>query len=292
MVTIAKAYIPSHDKFIGIKQFTNREYRDLLKILIGKDPGITNLYLNQFIQYHIDQQISMNFIDKICVLLTLRCVSIGDTITHQLTHEGSSHNFRYNIYDVIQKLADLPKFDQEIHSDQITITLGAPNNIFHNINEIAEYVKSISVLGEIYDMTECSLEQRVQTLTSLPGEQRRTMVSRCRIIGDSIYTTPLFTIYTDVERKSSLHVHLQQDTDGVFNFLGIFFQDNIKNLMSKQFLLGKDYHMSYEYFDSISPIDGDMYMQFHKDIQSEREAQSKTNDGPTIPGMSPSVDLP
>ena len=99
-----KIYLPSLQKYVFVKQFTNTTYKILLKHIANKNSETFNTYINQFIEEHCDVNVSqLNFIDKFVILLNLRCVSIGDSLVHTIQKESSKYNLRYNIYDVIKK---------------------------------------------------------------------------------------------------------------------------------------------------------------------------------------------
>lgn len=284
-----KIYLPSSQKYIYVKQFSNYSYKILLKHIANKNAETFNVHINQFIREHCDTDVlNLNVIDKFVILLNLRCISIGDSLIHTVQKEASKYNLRYNIYDVIKNITDNGniKTDKVIKYNQYEIIMGVPKNLFVDIQQPSNFIDGVRVGSKLFDFSIFSEEEKIEVVNFLPGNILYELYDEIQTITTSINKIELTKFKVDVDSNEFHTLHMYLDKDNMFSILGIFFNELLTNLFIKQFILSKEYHVSCEYFDSLPPVESEIMYSFHKEIEERMAEESKQKQkGPNIPGV-------
>lgn len=284
-----KIYLPSLQKYIFVKQFTNGTYKVLLKHIANKNAETFNLYIDKFIKEHCDVCTKeLNIIDKFVILLNLRCISVGDSLVHTIQKDTSKYNLRYNIYDVIKNVTDNGdvKTNKTLKYKQYYIEMGIPRNLFIDIQEPNNFIRTVNVKNKTFSFDNLSESDQVEAINLLPGNFLFELYEEIQNITSKINKIELIKFKVDVDKNEFNTLHMYLDKDNMFNILGVFFNELLTNLFIKQFILSKEYNISCEYFDSLPPIESEILYNFHKEIEQRTadETKQKSN-GPNIPGI-------
>jgi hypothetical protein len=284
-----KIYLPTIQKYIFVKQFNNLTYKTLLKHLANKNAETFNDYINNLLAEHCDYDTSqLNFIDKFVILLNLRCISIGDTLSHTIQKEVSKYNLKYNIYDVIKNITDkgFIKSNKIIHYKNCSIKMCVPKNLFIDIQEPGNFIDYITIGEKIFKLDDLTENDKTEAINLLPGNILYELYDEIQIITTSINKIELTKFKVDVDSTELHTLNLYLDKDNMFSILNIFFNELLTNLFIKQFILSKEYHVSCEYFDSLPPIESEIMYNFHKEIEQKMNEENRpSNKGPNIPGI-------
>lgn len=284
-----KIYLPCLQQYVFVKQFSNSTYKTFLKYLASKNVETFNLFINEMLNEHCDYNVNnLNFIDKFVILLNLRCVSIGDTLTHTIQKEASKYNLKYNIYDVLKNVVDngLVTTNKVIYYKNCRIKMGVPKNIIIDIQEPGNFIDSVNLNGKEFVLNDLSESEKTEAINLLPGNILFEMYDEIQRITTLINKIELTKFKVDIDSKETHQLNMYIDKDNMFSILGIFFNELISNLFVKQFILSKEYHISCEYFDSLPPIESEILYNFHKEIEDKtKEESSKNSKGINIPGV-------
>lgn len=280
-------HLPYDNVDVFVKQFTNADYKVIIKTLLNKNGDAGNVNIDKIISKCIDCDISrLNIIDKFVVLLNLRCISVDDKLVHTIEKDKSKYNINYSVYDVLNRISKMT-FDKpftttyKLKNTDITMTAGLPDNLFFDVTDIYTFVRMIKIGNNFYDLNRLSNKEREDIINYLPGKLVTTLLTYVSNVLDNIRKTELISIRTNMETKESESIKFYLDKTNMFTLLQLFFNESLTNIMIKQFLLSKQYNISCEYFDMSPPIETEIMYGFHKEIEQQAE-QSKKNTNPTI----------
>lgn len=284
-----KIYLPSLQKYIFVKQFTNSTYKVLLKHIANKNAETFNSYINKFIEEHSDVDVKeLNIIDKFVFLLNLRCISVGDSLVHTIQKDTSKYNLRYNIYDVIKNVTDNGdiKTNKTLKHKHYYIEMCVPRNLFIDIQEPNNFISTVSVKNIPFSFDKLSESEQIEAINLLPGNFLFELYDEIQNITSTINKIELIKFKVDVDKNEFNTLYMYLDKDNMFSILGVFFNELLTNLFIKQFILSKEYNISCEYFDSLPPIESEILYTFHKEVEQRTtdEMKQKSN-GPNIPGI-------
>ena len=284
-------HLPYDNVDVFVKQFTNADYKVIIKTLLNKNGDAGNVNIDKIISKCIDCDISrLNIIDKFVVLLNLRCISVDDKLVHTIEKDKSKYNINYSVYDVLNRISKMT-FDKpftttyKLKNTDITMTAGLPDNLFFDVTDIYTFVRMIKIGNNFYDLNRLSNKEREDIINYLPGKLVTTLLTYVSNVLDNIRKTELISIRTNMETKESESIKFYLDKTNMFTLLQLFFNESLTNIMIKQFLLSKQYNISCEYFDMSPPIETEIMYGFHKEIEQQAE-QSKKNTNPTINSIS------
>lgn len=284
---ISKIYIPSLQREVQLKQFNNFVYKQLLKQIATKDTDLLSTFIDNLIEQHVFEQHVYTFVDKLTILLNLRCLSVSELLEHSFTKDTSTQKFRYNIYDVINKVVNtkLPTY-KVITIRNVEVTLGLPTRVFPDFTDISEFVHKVTSNSKQIDLISLSTNDRQTIVNLLPGELYEHVIQYSKEIIDTIFDVELLHIRTNVDDKTTIPVKMLIDKQNALNLISLFFNDSMINVMMKQFVLSKEHGISCEYFDSLPPIETEILYGFHKEIEQANKEQQKPQ-GVMLPGNVP-----
>lgn len=283
-------YLPYCKSYVGLRQFTNLEYKTLLKVLMNKDFRQCNNYIDSLIQSCVDVNLkSINFIDKLVILLNLRCISIGDTLTQTVKMDTSVAKLNYNIYTIIENISnfEIPRFEQSVlNLGKISIVFTIPSNIFIDVKDISNFIESITIKNRSYNLRSMNDTLRTKFVDELPGNIVPHLYEHLSKFTNALNKLELLHLRTDVNKKDTTPITLHIDQINMFTFVNVLFNEHLSNLFLKQFVLSKHHNIDCDYYDKMSPIESEIFFNFHKEIQEQEKKEASTNNnGPVIPGV-------
>lgn len=283
-------YLPCSKMHVKARQFTNFEYKTLLKTFANKNYKECNSYIDNLLQSCIDTSIQhINFFDKLTLLLNLRCISINDMIVQTIKLETSIAKLNYSVYTIIEKLVNFtyPNFDDTcINKGKIAIVLQSPKNLFIDVSDLSNFIKSVRIGSKFYEIDHLPDSKRLEFVDNLPGVIATELYERIHNFKNELNTLELLQLRVDVDKKDVQPITLHIDQINMFTFINVLFNEHLSNLFLKQFILSKHHNVDCDYYDKMPPIESEIFFNFHKEIQEEeKKASTPTNNGPVIPGV-------
>lgn len=283
-------YLPCSKMYVKIRQFTNLEYKTLLKTFANKNYKECNSYIDTLLQNCVDIQIqNINFIDKLTLLLNLRCISVSDMIIQTIKLETSIAKLNYSVYSIIEKLVNFtyPNFnDTCIIKNTITVVLTTPKNLFIDTSDLSNFINSVQIKQKVYHVNTLTDSNRSQFVDNLPGVIVTELYEHIHKYKMTLNSLELLQLRTDVDKKEVEPITLHIDQINMFTFVNVLFNEHISNLFLKQFILSKHHNIDCDYYDKMPPIESEIFFNFHKEIQEEeKKANAPNNNGPIIPGV-------
>ena len=285
-------YLPCSKIHVNLRQFNNFEYKTLLKMFANKNYKETNDHINTLLQNCVDIKIThLNFIDKLILLLNLRCVSISDIIVQTIKLETSTAKINYSVYTLIDKLVNFnyPNLNNlYIKKDNIEIKLTTPTNLFIDTTDVSNFIGTVNIKNKSYCIEELTYPIRVEFIDNLPGVILTELYEHIYNFKEILGKLEIMQLRTDIDKKEMHSIYLHIDQTHMFQFVNVLFNEHLSNLFLKQFILSKHHNIDCEYYDKMIPIESEIFYNFHKEIQEEENKSTNpngaTNRGPVIPG--------
>jgi len=288
-----RIYLPYSKKTVSIKQFTNLEYKNLLKTLTNKNYSQCNNFINSLIyDCSFGELTDINFIDKFVTLLNLRCISIGDTLTQSIQKDSAKYNLNYSIYSIIDKIVNNSQltFADNIQYGLLQVTTGVPKQIFINPQDIHNFIYSIKIGNRIFDLNNLPENEKIEAINILPGQIMLRLYQSIYLFKQQIQDFDILTLKVNIETKEETPVKLYLDQDNMHALLSVFFNEHLTNIFLKQFILSKQHNIDCNYYDSLPPVESDIFYNFHKELQEHEKQQNESTKGVSI-GVPPSSEF-
>ena len=104
-------YIPSLNKSLYFTEFTNKQYKNFIKVILNDDILSFNVFVNELLctlcpDINLDD---INVIDKLYILYSLRAGNIGSILEFNVELEDSDDKvkFEININNLLDKLESI-----------------------------------------------------------------------------------------------------------------------------------------------------------------------------------------
>lgn len=287
MFTI-RIYLPYSKKTVSIKQFSNLDYKNLLKTLANKNYTQCNYFIDKLIHdCSFGELTDINFIDKFVTLLNLRCISIGDTLTQSIQKENTKYNLNYSIYSIIDKIVNNAQlsFTDTIQYESLQVTTGIPKQIFINPQDIHNFIYSIKIGTKIFNLNDLSESEKIEAVNILPGQIMVKLYQNIYLFKHQIQDFDILTLKVNIETKEELPVKLYLDQDNMHTLVSVFFNEHLTNIFLKQFILSKQHNIDCNYYDSIPPVESEIFYNFHKELQEHEKQQNESSKGVSMGAM-------
>ena len=122
-------FLPGCKKNIRIKEINNYYYLDIIKYIQNNDINDINYFLDYIITENTDANISELYsIDKFCILIEMRSISIGNTIEFVINNT----HIKYNLSDLCKDIQILNLKSSIVDLHGLEISVNMPKNLIIN----------------------------------------------------------------------------------------------------------------------------------------------------------------
>jgi hypothetical protein len=261
--------LPSLDKKIKIKEINNCYYIDILKFIQNSNLEELINFFDLIISENTDADINaLTNLDKFCILIEMRSVSIGNIIEFSIDNK----NIKYNLSDICTKIQNLKNINKTIKIDNLNFELGIPKKlIIPNYNDIIQ-----SCIKKINDID-------LDTFTNIEKESLYKMIP-AHIYNDIKNFIIENTEYIESQNIFNLSIvesfkdfKINPFNNSLIELLKNIYSDNLMNFYDLQFNLITKLHISYDHFMSMTYNEARMYVAMqNKEIKKQEEAEKKS----------------
>ena len=295
--------VPSINKYINFRELLNKQYKVILKYSQNND----DINLERYFNYIIDElnddikHVDINKIDKLCILLMIRAISIGSEIKLQLKCETTEKPYVGSI-DLNNILEHICNFNilksREVKvMDNITITLGTPNRIYNPIDDILEMVSDtitdIYISGKRWELSSMNILEKREVINSLPGFAFNEVIQYAERYQKKLADLVIFTDKSPHDPDSTEHEYrLRLHDNSMFEFLKTCYADNLRSYYDTIYTLCDSMNFSAEYIENITPIESSIFIKYKQaELARKEEAKKSSNSGPSIGSMASPMDI-
>jgi hypothetical protein len=267
-----KVTLPS-SKTIRIKELNNRLYSHIVKFCENGDyEGLSNVFENDILECS-----SYNIIDKFYILLLIRILFIGDTITISGKDNTSVEYSLSIILDKIEK--GYEDLNLIIKHGDFEILLGLPNIIyFEDIDSLYNSViYSIKYNNETIDFKSLNAKEQNMILNRLPGiifKDIKKYVDRLSKHFDD------FTIVDSNESLDIKQYKINLISNGLISFLMRIFSNGLDNYYNTLYIIVNKIRAHSDLFFDLTPVESVILInKYEEDIQrNNKELQKQERD--------------
>lgn len=283
-----RIYLPSLEKYAYFKELKSIQYLTLCKLIQNDDNKPVDDLFTSIIHESIDNTDILPLltrIDKFCILLNIRIMSISDTLELSFKPTGSDEklNIKCDLYDVLDKVTNFKfEYNKLVQvSDKYSIGTSIPNTLtdLENTNILNDSLCSIRINDKIYDLTEYDTESKNKVIDSLSSGVLSQLNRSLKASNDEYnieilsYDNPNTSV-PDGQNKYTLQLY----NNSIFEFTKLIFNGNIEEQYYLRYILAKRLHFQVDYIDNKSPIDLTTYINFYKkELADEKKAADKQN---------------
>lgn len=232
-------------------------------------------YINTFLREctHPSHDIfQLSIIDKLIILIKLRCASIGSTTEFEAERDNKKAKITYSFTDVLVDIyniaeqqdsltvsssnivlkCNIPKLDREID----LLKISAKESITYE-DIIPFFIESIKIQNKTIEFKSLPYAAQLHTINALPA-----------ILIQDVHSY----ILNIIEQYSKVILYNFNNTEVKFNFIGALYNDYIKFLYRENmykiyqeiYILSKHINMNAEYIEKMTPLEREMYISFFK----------------------------
>ena len=278
--------IITSDRQVTCREITNYEYKNILKFIKNEDDeNLCNYF--EFLVYDICKtQCSLNYIDKILILLSSRIISIGENII--ITGKTDIQN-TISLSNVSKTIIEnyVPEIKEiEDKENNIKVEISYPY-LISNRDLLYDKIYSISIAGNKVIMNDTEPEMRDKILNYIPAKLTKKIMRNIK--SDSNYKQiKLFSwVY---EEGNKIDFYFSFNSKQNFDFLKACFSEDLKNMYYYEYLCCSKLHIPLsDFLYNMSPVESILQIKtLAKEIKEQNDAQKKANESKPItpqPGL-------
>lgn len=226
----------------------------------------------------------LNIIDKLIILMKIRCVSVGSTTEFEAEKENKKAKITYSFADILVELYNIASQQETliININNISIRCCVPG-VDREVDLLNTSIKETITYEDIlpYFISDIVVQGKSIEFKSLPYSAQLRIINGLPI---SIVKYIHEYMLKIIEAYSKVILYNFNNTEVRFNFLGTLYTDFIKFLFRENmykiyqeiYILSKHINMDAEYIEKITPLEREMYISFFK-----QENKAASNDIPT-----------
>lgn len=285
-------YIPSLKETWKFKSITTHQQREMCKALISADsvPEIFIESVNELIaecvfsKHNIEQ---LDLIDKLIIILKLRCESIGDSVELVLKKNNKDYNVEYNFFDVLEPLSTFAQNVQPLtlESNNFKLKCSIPNireelSILQLTNKveityedlIPIFVDYIVLHNQIIDLKKVDRESQIKILEILPAVFYKNITDYISKILDQINVIKLYSFNEQTINLTFGSVYL--------DYIKFVLREDLYKVYQEIYVLNKQINFSSDYIEVMSPLEREMYISFLKQEHQQSSPPPQMPDQP------------
>lgn len=259
-------------------ELKNKHFFSLLKIIQNQDFKTLNSFFESLLSelaVDKDMLLSLNFIDKIIALITIRSVCISPDIDFE-NNKAIKVSKKIALSTVYKQLEQI-QFTHECKiDDTFKIIFNIPNSLYYaSIDELIE-----SCIDEIYLNNEkllYSKEDKKQILESLPG----AVFVKAKEFLDKLETVlGRYVLLKEDNNFDFKQIELSLVKNTGFGFLASLYRDNLLNFYNLIFIFTYKLNMNLSEYFNLTPAESSLLLSFYV---KEQEEIKKTSENKNVP---------
>lgn len=275
--------IPSLNEEWRFKAINTLQQKELCKVLLLNNNNALLHLLDKIIINCLDPVYDftkLTILDKIVILLKLRCESIGDSLEIEVQKDGKKFNNTYNFFDVINKINKVCSSITPLYINEgifkLTCNLPYIGNEINIVNIMSrENVTYTDVLPFFITNIEINDEKVIlsakdieKLLAVLPASLYQKLVSHAKDILDNIHTIEIYSFFEEIVYLSFSSVYI--------DFLKFSFKEDLYGIHQEIYLLSKNAGFDSQYIENMPPLERQLYISFITQERQQHNASQQT----------------
>ncbi len=280
-----QTYLPVEQRYLPFITFDGKTHLTIGKYIQNNDnKGVNEMFVEMIsdcCKSEIDVSTLTN-VDLFCILLNMRIMSVSQTFDFEsvveTSHEKVKKTLKLDLYDILDKVTNhnLGYITNIPITDNYSIDVGAPpgfeTNDFDTL--VVKLLKTIHINGEIYDLCDMSVDEKVKILDELPGTALNTIISHITSV-DHQYRIRVFESVND---DNLSNIELKLFDNSMLEFIKAMFNCNLQEQYYIRYIMVKRLGFLLSDIDEITPIDTQNYINLYKEeLEEEKKAQEKSS---------------
>jgi len=292
MHTISISILSLNEQWL-FTPLTTRQQKDICKIIIEIKDNYTHfisvintIILNNLAFIYHSKFNSINLIDKLIIILHLRCVSIGSETELHLQKEDRQYNYTYKFTDIIDQIVNcfqqysLPIIEEGnmkvicsiplISEESSLISIHKNQNLTYS-DLLSFFVQKIIIADSVIECSQLSTIERNKIINTLPALLLNKIINAIEYI---------------IQHFSTVLLHSVMDVQIKLNFVGTVYIDFIKfileynlyNIYQEIYALNKHGNIAADYIETLTSMERELYISFIKQENQPTGDQTSTND--------------
>jgi hypothetical protein len=169
-------YAPSIQQSLRFNELAIKYLKNIIKYIQNKDDhGLCDYFTELLDHLYVDENNSLDRLDKFCILLGLRIICIGPSFEMQFTCKKTSQPFKYklDLVSILQKIINLDLYSNNIITidDNITVELGFPTKFTYPDHDeiVFECLSTVNIKDNSFDIKLLTKNERENILAVLPS---------------------------------------------------------------------------------------------------------------------------
>tara|TARA_B100001094_G_C18131899_1_gene772756 strand:+ start:683 stop:1597 length:915 start_codon:yes stop_codon:yes gene_type:complete len=290
-------YIPSLDRFVNFREILNKYYKAILKYLENKDNINLEIYFNGLIDTLNDDGIvhtDLNKIDRFCILLMLRAVSIGPELKLTLTCQKTQEQYKgaidlNHILNLTSNLNQLKQKRIKINKN-VSVKINTPQVLHCDSDNILEMVtdtvSEVTINKKKYTLGGMSLHEKNIIVNNLPGFTFNKIFEFANRYHENFNDLIIFTDKSPHDQDAEVNEYkLNLYDNSMFDFLKICYSASLDQYYRLMYTLCDTMKFSAEYIDNITPIESNIYVAYKVAEVDKQKKAAKSSEGPMLGGI-------
>jgi len=270
--------LPISKKNVRIRELKNIDFKNILKFIQNNDNQNLSVYLDYLLSIYTDLDFVPTNIDKFCIFLMLRSVSIGNVIELHTTKDGKKAPIiKILINSIIDNLEKnlSGNYEQILEKNDIKVIIDLPKSLYINKieNIFQDIIKEIYISEDAIGYWELDKVEREEIINNLDSYFSKEIYKHIGKIGNDLKHILLFENKWNVDELND--IVLNPFCDILLEFLKNLYNRNLLNYFEIGYVLCKHARISLEYFDNMIPIETEIYISQMKKEAKEAEDREK-----------------
>lgn len=290
-----KAYLPSLQKDVQIKELTYRQYRELVKSLYSVDKEES---INQYNSILLElcpeiENIDITFEDKLSLLFTVRNFCVSPDLKLKIT-TPNTNEFVYNVAvdNLIKNIKSINK-SKSIKQENIEIEFSSykvrDEGVFIGNNKdtikmLASHIDTIKIAKEITSFKGLKLIEREQIVNSLPFTLYKFVLKEIVNQQNSLEELDLLTVIHPLTKKTVLRLSQNITFETLQRLVSFCFTEDLANVYRAFYNIVHYANFNPDYVDSITPIELQVYWMYFMEDTKKQSTDSKSSSKLQLPG--------
>lgn len=291
--------IPSLKEDWCFKQITTTQQKELCKLFLNEK--INNTILKETIDSILIECFKdklnfskLNIIEKLLILIKLRCESIGTILELEIEKDGKKFNSEYNffqkyieIYQGLEKITPL-----KVAFADLILQCNIPNikneiafnNIFNKSEVLYEdlivfFIEKVYIKNQIIIFNELLKSEQEAIINSLPVVLYNQIIDYINTCFKTISNIKIYSFFED-----NISLSFGQN---YYDFIKFILKDDLYKIYQEIYILSKNANFSPTYAENISPIEREMYMSFLRQENQQSPTNHETSNVTNLPVSAP-----
>tara|TARA_R100000808_G_C2155553_1_gene168639 strand:- start:35470 stop:36351 length:882 start_codon:yes stop_codon:yes gene_type:complete len=274
----------STDSVLYFKQFTHRQNKNFVKVLLNGDTNILEMFVSTLIKdlsvNDIDTD-NLSCIDKLGILLGIRAYNVSPVAKFTtIVDKGRQEQFEISVNDVIDKIKQ-HKVAHTFNIDKNGIKVeGTIPKVLAAENQLDMITSSIDVIefnGNAIDARELTLDQRREVIDKLPSFVLSSVLEFLYEQEQILKTTPVIKLGSDQE------MHLSFINRSIAEIIRLFFNTDLKQFYETEYTLIKHFNFTHESINNCAPAELMLYYNIiNEEIKKQKEEEQKQQSGQSV----------